>query len=508
MKKRNFPAALAATSLKAQRAFVLRTEAEFTLGLDLPDRVSLASELFAKALMEDQPSIDPIIDEIMLKLSADKLALLNFLSRKLDMAGLACDDSGALTVQVSVLFLVCCQLYIDVLLTDCTLLEPFLGFVAEKYGSLDLECLRALTEMLESVGLFEAVVRVAELTGDLATAVRVDLQRGNFAGVVARRDQQLLSDLGPVLFRFCPTEFTALPGQRDPTVFACGALTHEHRELALRSLQQTANDTDSLNALVHLTASIAPTELPSLLESMHAKSYFDAEFAVRTVRQFGLVQAEIALLGISGCRVAAVKRALQEGEVELAKSCAWKSSQCWLLILEFHATPEIGPSALIELFHEAQVVDVIEFLPILERTGADSIDLVRPEIAALVANLEQSRAAVCKEIGDYEEALQLIRKDLNTKPNTCLVLSYSQKCDLCFKLVFTEKFVAFNCTHCFHTECLKDAFAAKLVGVANADEIIEACCCLCSDSLLLEQIYEPFIDPAFDGNAIVAWTVR
>ena len=43
----------------------------------------------------------------------------------------------------------------------------------------------------------------------------------------------------------------------------------------------------------------------------------------------------------------------------------------------------------------------------------------------------------------------------------------------------------------------------------DIDDIISRSCCLCgNDSLLLEQMFEPFIDPSVDAIEIEAWKIN
>lgn len=532
VKNRNFAKALESTVVKSQRAYVLRAEADFLI-TNSKDSLEICAELYGKALAEDQVSTDSILDEIIVKLSPNKQSLLSFLMRKLDLTGAnSYSTDSDLVVQVNVLFMYCCQLFIALMLeTDSPLVKnAFLTFVEDKHTSLDIECIRTLTELLESVGLFDELVKVAELTGDLTTAIRIDLQRGNFLGIMDRLDRSesmvsLIPDLSSVLFRFCPTRFIAflikVDADPEPLITSVlafsGALTPKHKEEASKFIyhclaSRASCSVNLLNALICLIAEPATEEeLISLLESVASKPYFDSEFAMRRIRFMKLVKTEIVLLSLCGCFLDATRMALTHSYMDLAKSCAWRSrnsntrSKCWLLVIK-----HLGSSVetIMDLFHESECVTVVDVLPILANVGADSIAVVKDEVTELVESLTKNRLELSKDIKDYQEALQLIRKDLNETPNTCLVLSHSQQCHICFELVYTEKFVAFNCSHCFHSECLKDAMASKLIGVANVEQVIESACCLCSDSLLMDQMFQPFIDPSLDADAIQAWAIR
>jgi hypothetical protein len=155
------------------------------------------------------------------------------------------------------------------------------------------------------------------------------------------------------------------------------------------------------------------------------------------------------------------------------------------------------------------VLDITDLLPLIPIDAGEAIgsikDEIDKEIRATSSQFEKSKT----DIDNYQQALELIRKDMAYKPNECVLLSHSQKCDICFRLLFSERFLAFNCGHCFHEECLKEVLTGRLVGIRE-DQMaaISANCCMCGhNSLLLDQLFEPFIDPSVDAAAIDAWTI-
>ena len=543
LRKRNYAQALAATVVKTERAFVLKHEADFILdsvasgavggvagreGLPVAGKEAAegglaascraagrkAATLYASAMAEDSHVIESAFDEIVAKLERiDKASLLEFLLARIDAVN---SDESREVVQISVLFVYCAHLFIDLLLEDPSgeVREDFFHFVAEKHSSLNPQCIAAVYELLESVGLFTELARIASLTGDMETAVRVDLQLGDYEGVLRRFEAtgggELYSQLSPLLFRFCPRELVSFAIRHNSdvsAVAAAGALTRDHKDQAVLLLNHWLVRGDkskaSLNLLFQLTCELDPESVPQLIDSIHKRSDFDSNFCLRTVRQFQLSKAEIVLLSVSGLHLVATQKALAAKELGLAKSCAWRSARaetrrlCWLEIVRSEAEPAM------DLFLESEVLELTDVLPLLPEGDVGVQAKIAEQIRAVQARSDEAK----REIENFQDALKLIRNDMIKKPNECILLSYSQKCDLCFSLLFGDKFFAFPCGHCFHDRCLRDALC-KRTAANGDDSVITKNCCLCGhDSLLLDQLFDPLVDPAVDGSAIQAWAI-
>ena len=545
VKRRNYSAALASTTSKPERAFILKHEADFLL--DHPSDAqdySKASNLYAMAMKEDAFFLESFFNDIVTRLEkADKRALVKFVSARMDVSSE--QEQEREVVQMSVLFIYCVHLFVDLLLLDPeSTRNDFYAFIEQRHSALDRQCIETMFELLESVGLFEEMVNAAAIVGDNETAIRMDLALGNYQAILKRIqsatppcDEELIMNLSPLLFRFCPEDFCSFLLKIKESQFrkfsyclaSCGALTRDHKDQAISVLshwllrsnypQFHPADKQLLSLLIQLSCEIGTEESVSqLINSIHSKvsgCFFDSEFALRAIKHRGLKSAEIVLLSVSGLDLLATKAALNLhtlAGLELAQSCAWRSPKvetrrsCWVEILKHIAgQPDVTPEKLIEVFRESEVVEITDLLPLLSNVAPDSIDGVRNEIRNQVEEINAKGQATKAEIGNYQDALKLIRSDVMTKLNECVILSHTQKCDICFKLVFSEKFIAFNCGHCFHEECAKEALAKRIVS-----EKASVCrnCCLCGpDSLLLEQLFEPFVDDSLDSEFIAAWSI-
>jgi hypothetical protein len=547
LEKRNFLAAARVAVSATQKALVYKSEAEFLLTQNAPDR---AADLFAKAVATDPSSMAPYMNDIMSNL--DGRNLLKFLLAKIEHIGKdGHDDDGALQVQVSVLFLYAVELFVELLVGEKTndtddIENMFYGFISESYSSLNRECIKSVYELLRAHGLFAELVVVAETVGDISTAINTDMALGKFKSVINRFDGTVTDDailirVSPILFRYHPNELIdVLIAQKrifPPTKFLtpvfsfAGALTSEHKLAAMRYLDlwfasesgtHHPGQKELLQVLIELKASEGQeTGLVALIEAVHHAVYFDFDFAMRTAVHYSLRRVEIVLLSVRGLHLHAVDKALEIGDIELAKHSAWrpKSGQvrrmAWMNILTHVSSTgdsETRVQSVIDVFHESEVLEILDLLPVLESIGVTSVERVYDEIREALGDMNTQRDTITKEISNFSEALQMIRSDISKRAsNHCVVLSHAQKCELCLRLLYNEKFMVYeSCGHCFHTECIKEALTLKTVNVKNIDEFVSKFdCVFCGqNSILLEDIFQPFVDPSLDKTEIERWTVR
>lgn len=555
LRRKNFTAAIASVDddNTANKAFIYKAEADnvFTE----PDKVDVAGELYAKALLTDPKTISPFVNEIISKLSVNRKSLLKFLLTKLDSIGKDDDDTdeGVIQVQVSVLFIYIASLFVEELANrkdeDSDDIEiMFVQFVQDRYHSLNSECIKAVYELLETSGLFSELIMVAETVGDTDKAIRVDMETGNYLGIIRRLsllpttfDEDMLIKIAPVLFRFNPSEFIDLLIKKrkylspdkflNSVISFSGSLTRDHKQHVVRYLEFRLLEDGSvfrgeslMNVLIELkcllvseTKPVDESSVMHLLETISNRNDFCPEFSLRVFRHYGLTRSEILLLAINGEYLKATKLALNSPDLELAKEVAWRSRSrsiqkiCWMAIIE-----TIGEvQEMVKIFQEAEVLDVVDLVTILNNRGIEKLDgVLFQEICEKLKTFDDTEKSLESEIGNYCEALELIRSDLrSSRMNACTILSHSQKCEVCLKLLYNEQFIVFNlCGHCFHNECLKDVMTMRLMNKksqTDIDETICESCVLCGDnSLLLETLFSPFVDVSLDAAELEMWTIK
>lgn len=566
LRRKNFSAALASVdeSNVSSRALILKAEADNMLATlsseDNHDMMDKIGDLYSRALVMDPPTISPFVNEIIGKLSMDRKNSLKFLLTKLDSIGRDDDeeDNDVIQVQVSVLFIYIASLFVEELASDRKskdLDSMFVQFIQDRFQSLNMECIKAVYELLEANGMFTEIIMVAETVGDTEKAIRVDMETGNFLGIINRisstsssssflthDEEDMLIRIAPVLFRFHPSEFIDLMIKKrkiltpdkflTSVISASGALTLEHKEHVVRYLEFSLLEDGSsrhrseylMNVLIELKCllvsemnRIDESGIMHLLESVSGRKDFSSEFVMRTLRHYGLKRSEALLLAIDGEYLKATRMALSLPDIELAKEIAWRpksrSTQkwCWLTIIETMSDMEEA----VATFREAEVLDVVDLVSILNKRGVEKVDgVIFREICDKLASFEETGKALEEEIVDYSQALELIRNDLRkSRMNTCAVLSHSQKCEICLKLLYNEQFIVFNtCGHCFHSECLKEVCTLRLMNKHTQTDIDDTICCSCvlcgEESMLLETLFTPFVDPSLDAAEIDSWTIK
>jgi hypothetical protein len=200
LKHKNFIAALRAAANDSERAMVYKSEADYLVkqaasshdektehsGPDL----SRAADIYSKSLTTNQATIAPFMNDIIEKLLVDKFSLIKFLITKIDLAGTGDFDEQVAQVEVCVLFIYICELFVSEILRQPTTNDDmetyFISFISERYSSINFECIKSVYELLETNGLFRLLVVVAESVGDMETAIRIDMEIGNYRDIIRR----------------------------------------------------------------------------------------------------------------------------------------------------------------------------------------------------------------------------------------------------------------------------------------------------------------------------------
>ncbi|KFG62694.1 Pep3/Vps18/deep orange family protein [Toxoplasma gondii RUB] len=117
----------------------------------------------------------------------------------------------------------------------------------------------------------------------------------------------------------------------------------------------------------------------------------------------------------------------------------------------------------------------------------------------------------------------------------CVVVEVDQSCDVCCEPIFTERFYAFGCGHCFHASCCQRLrvpamdvdtlaeFERRIVDLDRAmergapaedleqlesavDDILAGECSICG-TLMIRSIALPFIGAGESLEEINSWNI-
>ena len=82
------------------------------------------------------------------------------------------------------------------------------------------------------------------------------------------------------------------------------------------------------------------------------------------------------------------------------------------------------------------------------------------------------------KLGKYEKISEYLKKKNQALNKKFYVVDFDKKCDICAKIIFTDIFYYFNCTHVFHRACIKKKFEEygleeRLMNIYIAEQEIE-----------------------------------
>ena len=523
--QRNFQAALTAAATAAQRATVLKAHGA--------ERLAAGDFRQAADLLAKIPDEFLDFEQVCLQFMGERNipALLLYLQTRLRSASTA--------VQASAIFVWCVELLARMIDSAdgeeiSRSRDALRAFVSERMGALDRTVIRVCYEVLESYGLTSEISWLAESAGDFEVAVSLALEfDGDYEGVLSRlrenskiaaeRKLKIAAQYSPLFFKFCPSQFVdfllAHAKNLDPAPFLPSALSAGPQGLRFIDGCMHHKTSDLFRVAITLkTASSDESEIVSFIEAHARDTLFDRKFAERACKDHP--RALVALQAISGRADLAVKTALSVNDVSLAiKSVVRADDICmrrrlWLEICK--SVSKDGVSPVLEIFHQAkgdiELSEVLKLLP-----EGTPIEAVKKEISRMVDDWKEKSEKLATEIEGHQKALELIKDDLRTAPERCVLLGQDQQCELCRLPLYTKRFFAFICGHCYHIDCMTSFHFARVAPQVREamqklddrrlEERISSDCCLCGDSFLLESVFTPLVDEERDREELDAWAV-
>ncbi|PFH32092.1 Pep3/Vps18/deep orange family protein [Besnoitia besnoiti] len=280
--------------------------------------------------------------------------------------------------------------------------------------------------------------------------------------------------------------------------------------------------------LLRLLAAQKPGHLP-----------FDPQFALRFCLEKGRERSAVLLYGLLGLHTEAVEKALATNDMTLGQHAAnapadpSQRQQLWLRLAHHAALHEDVPALVALVKRSGNLLKIQDVLPYI--SDSTVIDTLKEEICASLDAYEQRIASRFQEMETHKEAIASLKDELRTVNQRCVVVEVDQICDVCCESIFTERFYAFCCGHCFHASCCQrllvpamdvdtlaeferrmvdldralehGASAEELEQLENAvDDILAAECSICG-TLMIRSIALPFIGPGESVEEINSWSI-
>ncbi|GAA5826993.1 hypothetical protein JCM11251_002198 [Rhodosporidiobolus azoricus] len=276
------------------------------------------------------------------------------------------------------------------------------------------------------------------------------------------------------------------PRPLSPSSNSSDTSAHAIRYLLHVVEQQGNTDPAVHNALVTLFAtSVAPSSQTSSASSsetnedafvrfletapVHPRTlqpYYNLDYALRLCRSASprLTQACVVIYSKMGLYEESVDLALEQDDLELAKSCADKPQldgeggdemlrkKLWLKVAK-HVVGKKNDIKTAMRFLEStpllKIEDILPFFPDFVVID-DFKDEICDALESYAAHIEQLKA----DMAEATKAAEAIRGDIAELDSRFVVVDAKEKCGSCGKQLLTRQFYVFPCQHCFHADCL------------------------------------------------------
>ncbi|EER12820.1 hypothetical protein Pmar_PMAR018075 [Perkinsus marinus ATCC 50983] len=345
----------------------------------------------------------------------------------------------------------------------------------------------------------------------------------------------------PVLFRAHPEQFItyliAVPRS------GVGSWQTVDPRLS-RTMQLIGGEPSSWTALMDLLTQLKAMEpdedgeeqeLCRYIRTQGEMPHFDVTSALRVCYSMGKTRALTVAYGLVGQYKLAVDVALEHDDLDLAihnaqrcRSSKSEKRKIWLTILNYEAKKG-DMNALLKFYQESDdvltIADVLSSIPVNSSNGATlgmfrseiekSLDQYETDIHLLNMELEQHKKTM--DVIESYTSQRAVERDFGGGPSDgsnvegglgrCVILSQTQRCDLCRQIIYSRGFYAFLCGHTMHKDCLEEAIALMPPASGTDSPKDPAADCYICGSNLMDSLFMPFIDPNYDRNEMRDWEV-
>ncbi|CAD8168275.1 unnamed protein product [Paramecium octaurelia] len=189
------------------------------------------------------------------------------------------------------------------------------------------------------------------------------------------------------------------------------------------------------------------------------KIKFDLNYASQLFVKTNLLQPYVYILQMLGDYENAIKKAIEIDLIEDAKNIALKcddnNKQRQLWILQIRLMLEKGGKyvkQIVQLTREIPLIKAEDILPYL--TQNIKLDDFKDEICETLEEYHDQVEKQQNELEGYIKSNENLKKLLLQTSNRYIFVSQKNKCENCFRKLFQEDYIVFECSHGFHRECI------------------------------------------------------
>jgi len=132
----------------------------------------------------------------------------------------------------------------------------------------------------------------------------------------------------------------------------------------------------------------------------------------------------------------------------------------WLRIAKTVVDQERQIGTAIAFLHQSKLLKIEDILPFFPEFT--TVDDFKNDICSSLRGYNQHLDRLHDEMKEATETAELIREDIKQIRENYVIVDANQICESCKYPIMTRSFYVFPCSHCFHSECLRDLMLPHL----------------------------------------------
>jgi len=228
-------------------------------------------------------------------------------------------------------------------------------------------------------------------------------------------------------------------------------------------------------------------------KSQRDSVFFEVEYSLKVFSQFKIFPAQAYSLAILGKYYDAIKVALDNNCIKIAKRIAKSvddpklKKQLWLEI--FNNEIKINGSNIhmaLQTMNESEILKIEDVLPHL--MDNIKIEVFKEEITSCITIYEKDIQTLKKDIVSYNKTAENIKFDIFNVKKKSLNIRYDETiCEVCNCTIKDENVFIFPCGHIFDSRCIVNMLIKYNTFFPNLQQKIENILILRNDILSLEK---------------------
>lgn len=348
---------------------------------------------------------------------------------------------------------------------------------------------KTIYQIISSHGRTEELLIYAELVNDYERVIIHYIQEKrwkNAIEILAKQDKvDLYYKYSPILMEYIPYETVNMwihepnlnPRHLIPALLkydpkkSYGKEGIEGKNQAIRYLKYVIQNLHNTDVTIHnyllsqyvkqAKSSGDITELLEFLKSENTQKCYDLQYALRICSQYEIMHACVYIYSEMKLYEQAIKLALKNDDIDLAKYNADKvedddilRKKLWIDIVKYVIEQRKDIKMALNFLKSCELLKISDILPFFPDFVL--IEDFKEEICETLEEYNIHIEELKKEMDEATKSAEDIRFDIRELKNKHAIIPVNELCRICNKTLLTRQFYIFPCQHLFHADCLLD----------------------------------------------------